>query len=273
MRVRQPAVAGRFYPGHPAALAAIVDELIAEVRVPEQDRLAAGYVVPHAGYRFSGPVAAQVYARLRRHADRVRRVVLVGPSHFAPLTGAAVPITDRWLTPLGEFPVDTEVREKLLAGGYAVADDHPHQREHALEVQLPFLARTVGRVPVLPIAVGATPKPVDNPVDSTVDAVETVAAAITEGGPGTVLLCSTDFSHYHDHATAQRLDRITAEAVIRLQPEGIGTLDACGRHALRGTVGWARQRGLTPRLLDLRTSADTFGRPERVVGYPAFAFH
>jgi hypothetical protein len=150
-----------------------------------------------------------------------------------------------------------------VIGGYAVADDAPHRREHSLEVQLPFLARTLGQVPVLPVAVGICP------VDSTVDII---GAAMTAAGDGTVLLCSTDFSHYHDHETAQRLDRRTADAVLGLRPERIGVRDACGVFALRGTVGWARRHDLTPELLDLRTSADTYGYPERVVGYPAFAF-
>lgn len=263
MSTRAPAVAGGFYPGHPAVLAAVLGELLDAVTVPDGDRLAAGYVVPHAGYRYSGPIAAHVYARLRRHAGAVRRIVLVGPSHLVRLTGAAVPTTDRWATPLGEFPVDTELRDKLLIGGYAVADDAPHRREHSLEVQLPFLARVLGQLPVLPLAVGSWP--VDN-------LVETIEAAVTAGGAGTVLLCSTDLSHYHDQATARRLDRRTAEAVLSLRPERIGVRDACGVFALRGTVGWARRCGLTPELLDLRTSADTYGGPQRVVGYPAFAF-
>jgi AmmeMemoRadiSam system protein B len=145
-----------------------------------------------------------------------------------------------------------------------VADDGPHQREHSLEVQLPLLIRALGDVPVIPIAVGISP--VDN-------IVETIEAATTAGGPGTVLVCSTDFSHYHDHTTAQQLDRRTAQAVLDLDPDQIGVRDACGVFALRGVVGWARQHKLTPELLDLRTSADTQGNPDRVVGYPAFAFH
>ena len=234
------------------------------VDVPEDDVLAAGYVVPHAGYRYSGPIAAHVYARLRKHADAIRRVVLVGPSHFVRLEGAAVPTVDNWMTPLGEVSVDADLRTTVLNRPDVVADDAPHLREHSLEVQLPFLIRAIGERPVLPINVGISP------VENTVDIID---AAVNAGGPGTVLLCSTDLSHYHDQETAQRLDRRTADAVLRLEPTQIGVRDACGVFALRGTVGWARRHGLTPRLLDLRTSADTQGNPERVVGYPAFAFH
>lgn len=268
MTIRQPpsvrpaAVAGRFYPSDPDALTTLVDSTLDAVAVPEDDKLAAGYVVPHAGYRFSGPIAAQVYARLRRHADVIERIVLVGPSHHVRLEGAAVPMVDRWATPLGEVALDTRLRGELIASRQVVADDAPHEREHSLEVQLPFLTRVLGGRPVLPVGVGVSA------VDDVVDVIEAATSL-----PGTVLLCSTDFSHYHDHATAQRLDRRTAGAVLDLIPERIGVRDACGAFALRGTVGWARRQTLTPRLLDLQTSADTYGNPERVVGYPAFAFH
>ncbi len=262
MSARPPAVAGRFYPGDAATLTRTVDAMLDAVPVPGDSPPAVGYVVPHAGHRYSGPVAAHAYARLRRHAGTVRRVVLIGPSHFVRVNGAAVPTVNTWQIPSTEFPIDTELRDKLLVSGHAVPDDAPHRREHSLEVQLPFLARAVGEVPVLPIAVGICP------LDSTVDVID---AAMTAAGPGTVLLCSTDFSHYHDHPTAQRLDRRTAEAVLALRPERIGVRDACGVFALRGAVGWARRHDLSPELLDLRTSADTYGQPDRVVGYSAFA--
>ncbi|MGH3657507.1 MAG: AmmeMemoRadiSam system protein B, partial [Micromonosporaceae bacterium] len=262
--VRPAAVAGRFYPDDVTTLTEMVDGMLDTVTVPDDDSLAAAYVVPHAGYRFSGPIAAHVYARLRAHAGQVRRVVLVGPSHFVRLQDGAVPTVDNWTTPLGDTPVDTALRETLLPGPYLVPDDGPHQREHSLEVQLPFLRRALGEVPILPIAIGVST------VENVVDIVDRTMNATTGG---TVLICSTDLSHYQDQATAQHQDRRTAEAVLDLDPDRIGVHDACGVFALRGTVGWARQRGLTPELLDLRTSADTYGTPDRVVGYPAFAFH
>lgn len=263
MSVREAAVAGRFYPGEPAELASMVDGMLDAVAVPGDDTLAAAYVVPHAGYRFSGPIAATVYARLRAHAGVPRRVVLVGPSHFVRLAGCAVPTVDSWRTPLGEIPIDAELRGAVLASDPAVvADDAPHQPEHSLEVQLPFLIRSLGMgFTLLPIAVG---------VSTVDDVLPIISAALADAD---LLLCSTDFSHYHDQATAQQLDRRTAEAVMGLCPDEIGVRDACGVFALRGTVGWARERKLTPELLDLRTSADTQGNPDRVVGYPAFALH
>lgn len=258
--VRPAAVAGQFYPGRPDELRRLVDGLLDAVDVPDEP-LAPAYVVPHAGYRFSGPTAAHVYARLRAHAAEVRRVVLIGPSHFVRLHGCAVPAADTWTTPLGDVPVDTDGRRALA--GHAAADDEPHGREHSLEVQLPFLQRALpAGVPVLPVVAGV----------SAAGDVADLLSLVTPGEAGTVLLCSTDLSHYHDDATARELDRRTVEAIRSGDPERIGVRDACGVFGLRGTVAYAGRAGWTARLLALATSADTAGTPDRVVGYSAFAF-
>lgn len=249
--VRPAAVAGGFYPGRAERLRELIESMVDAIEVPADDELARGYVVPHAGYRFSGPTAAHVYARLRKHADRVERIVLVGPSHFVPLQGLAGSPATRWRTPLGE--VDTPV-----AAGLAT-DATVHEREHCLEVQLPFLQVCVGDVAVTPVAVGK----------STIEEAATAIDALVDDA--TVLLCSTDLSHYHDDATARRLDRATADAILAAEPRRIKTSDACGVFALRGTVAWAAHHGLSARELDLSTSADTAGTAERVVGYPAFS--
>lgn len=255
LRTRRPAVAGRFYPRDATALAAAVDRLLDAVDVPETEPPAAAYVVPHAGYAFSGPTAAHAYARLRRHAGRVRRVVLIGPSHFVRLAGCAAPLSRVWTTPLGDLPVDEPTG--------LVTDDAPHASEHSLEVQLPFLQRALGRpVPILPVAVGdAAPARV---------AGHLAAAAAT---PGTVVLCSTDLSHYLDHAAAAARDARTAAAITALDPDRISPRDACGVYALRGLLAWAGRTGLRAHPLDLRTSAETAGEPARVVGYGAFALY
>jgi MEMO1 family protein len=256
--MRKPAVAGFFYPADPAVLTALVDRMLDAVEVPADDRLGRGYVVPHAGYRFSGPTAAHVYARLRRHAAEIRCVLLLGPSHRVPLKGCAVPTADRWSTPLGEVVVDP-MTATLADGGRATADDAPHAPEHSLEVQLPFLQRAVPAASVVPVAVG----------EAGTDEVADVAAA---AGSGTVLLCSTDLSHYLPDADARRQDARTAAAIEALAPDRIGVRDACGVFALRGTLAWAGRGGLVARRLALSTSADTAGDPSRVVGYPAFVF-
>jgi AmmeMemoRadiSam system protein B len=259
-RVRHPAVAGSFYPADPATLAATVDDLLDSVDLPAGEALAAAYVVPHAGYRYSGGTAAHVYARLRRHAGSVARVMLVGPAHRVPLKGCAVSTADRWLTPLGEVDVDPLARG-LAADGHAAPDDASHAPEHSLEVQVPFLQRALPGVPIVPVTVGA----------STADDVVVTVAAIA-GEPGTVVVCSTDLSHYLPDAQARLQDGRTAAAIEELRADRIGVRDACGVYALRGTVAWARHSGLAVRRLALTTSADSGGDPDRVVGYPAFAF-
>jgi AmmeMemoRadiSam system protein B len=249
--VRPAAVAGRFYPQGPHVLRNSVEAMMAAVEVPDDDQLARGYVVPHAGHRFSGPVAAHVYARLRRHAARLRRIVLIGPSHFVPLAGFAQSPAAAWRTPLGTVPV-------TAVDGVAT-DAAPHEREHSLEVQLPFLQVCLADFDVSPIAVGKC---------TIAEAAAVIDRLVDED---TLLLCSTDLSHYHDEATAKQRDRATAEAIQAGEPRRIHVGDACGVFALRGTVGWAAHRGLPIRQLRLATSADTYGGRERVVGYPAFA--
>lgn len=252
---RPPAVAGAFYPKDPGALKSTVDTLLDAVDVPDDDELAPAYVVPHAGYRYSGATAAHVYARLRRHAVHIGRIVLIGPAHRVRLEGCAVPTTARWRTPLGAVTIDAAA----AASSGLTADDAPHAPEHSLEVQLPFLQRAVPDVPVLPIVVGV----------STVDDVATAVASVVAGA---VLLCSTDLSHYHPDAQARERDERTARAIEALRPDLIGVRDACGVFALRGTVEWARRTGLRARRLALTTSADSGGDATRVVGYPAFSF-
>ncbi len=267
-----PAVAGQFYPGGTDALATAVDRLLdaasvdgtaaPDGTVAAAEPLAAAYVVPHAGYRYSGPTAARVYARLRGYADEIRRIVLIGPAHHVPLAGCAAPSRAIWLTPLGGVPLDTATIRALADGGLAAIDDRPHEPEHSLEVQLPFLQRVLpAGVPIVPLLVGRSR------TDEAAAALDAATAA-----PGTLVLCSTDLSHYQEQAAAQSQDGRTAQAVLDLAAERVGVRDACGFFALRGLLAWARLRGLTPRLLHLCTSADATGDPSRVVGYGAFAF-
>jgi MEMO1 family protein len=260
--VRAPAVAGQFYPANPQTLAGLVDSMLDAAPLVAES-VAPAYVVPHAGYRYSGPTAAFVYGRLRAHADEVRRIVLIGPAHFAPLRGCATPSTLEWSTPLGRISIDAEGCAALARDGHATVDDGPHTTEHSLEVQLPFLQRSLRPdVVVLPVVVGA----------STVDEVaEMITAAVGDGPEGTVVLCSTDLSHYLDEATARRQDERTVEAVLGRSPDEIGVRDACGVFALRGLVAWAARENLKPHLLYRCTSADTAGDPARVVGYAALA--
>ena len=228
---------------------------------PDGSAAAAAYVVPHAGYRFSGPTAAHAYARLRGRTD-VDRVVLLGPAHFVPLYGCAVPAVDTWLTPLGEVAIDIAGAKALVEAGHAAIDDQPHAPEHSLEVQLPFLQRTLGDFRVLPIAVG---------VSSVDDVAACVAGALAypSRADRTVVICSTDLSHYLDEDSANAQDEQTVRAIGELAPERIGVTDACGAYALRGLLGWARLNELTVQVLRRCTSASTGGPSSRVVGYAA----
>jgi len=257
--VRRPAVAGKFYPGSPDALRDMVGRMLAAVEVPGDDELARAYVVPHAGYRFSGPTAALVYARLAAHADHIARVLLIGPAHYVRLTGCAVSTVDSWATPLGEVPLDADGRSVLVDAG-AAADDEPHTPEHSLEVQVPFLQAVLAPgTPILPVVAGPTPAAA---------VADLLAAGLDR--PGTVLLCSTDLSHYRPDPEAREQDAATIRAVTERAPDRIGTRDACGVFGLRGLTALAARVGWTPRLLGYATSADTIGPPDRVVGYSAF---
>lgn len=256
--IRPAAAAGTFYPADPRVLAATVDGLLDEAAPPSDVGRPRALVVPHAGYQYSGPIAATAYALLRSLGSVAGPVAILGPAHFVPLAGVAVPAADAWDTPLGLVEVDRRLRAAAARAG-AVADDLPHRREHAIEVQLPFVRRTLGDVAVLPVAVGMS---VAAEVGAVVDALEDAGAGL--------IVVSSDLSHYHDQATARGLDARTAEAVVRADPDGVGTEDACGVFALRGLLDHVRRHGRTVRLLDLRTSADVAGHPEQVVGYGAF---
>jgi len=257
-RVRDPAAAGAFYPSDAGALANLVDGLLAAERPALAGTQPRALVLPHAGYAYSGPVAAAGYALLVGR-DPPRRVVLAGPAHFVFLPGVAVPDADAWRTPLGTVSVDPELRAAALALG-AFADDRVHAIDHALEVHLPFLQRvTEGRFQVLPVAVGYAD------AREVADLLGPLAAAAD------VLIVSTDLSHDHDEPTAHRLDRATVDAILARDPRRVGDDAACGVYALRGVVELGRRERWPVRLLSLRTSADAGGYAARVVGYAALA--
>jgi MEMO1 family protein len=256
-RRRPPAVAGTFYPADPDVLAALVDRLVAtDATGPAPKAL----IVPHAGYAYSGPVAGLGYATLGAAREQITRVVLLGPAHRVPVRGLATTSADEWVTPLGSVTIDDEARDAVLALSDVGVDDRAHAAEHSLEVHLPFLQRTVREFSLLPLVVGhADP--------------ETVATVLDTvwGGTETLIVVSTDLSHYEDHATASVLDRRTADAITAGRPETIRPEDACGVHPVRGLLVAARRHHLHARLLDLRNSGDTAGPRDRVVGYGAFA--
>jgi AmmeMemoRadiSam system protein B len=218
-------------------------------------------IVPHAGYMYSGPVAARAYATLEPGADVVERIVLIGPSHRVRFDGIAVSNSSAFETPLGRTPIDEPLRRQVLAFPFAHALEDAHRWEHSIEVQLPFLQVVLDSFSLLPLAVGrATPAEVRSALDA------------CWGGDETVIIISSDLSHYHAYETAKRMDAATAEAIASLAPERIHDDDACGRIGIQALLEAARQRSLVPRTLDLRSSGDTAGGRDEVVGYGAWAF-
>lgn len=260
--IRQPAVAGKFYPGTASELEKVVDRFLDDADLPSDLPVPKALITPHAGYIYSGPIAGSAYAALRNgRSTPIRRVIILGPAHTVPLRGMAASSAAAFATPLGEVPVDTEVVAAIADHPATRVADDPHAREHGLEVQLPFLQTVCAEFRIVPIVVGE--------VD---DAA--VADLITQldAGPDTLIVISSDLSHYHDYATAQKMDRETAGAIENLAPAAIKQGGACGRRPIQGLLRVAGQRGWAVRTLDLRNSGDTAGPRDRVVGYGAWVF-
>jgi AmmeMemoRadiSam system protein B len=259
--IREPAVAGQFYPGDRAELQSTVEDLLRDALTrPNRaaGRIAKAIICPHAGYQYSGPIAASAYAALMPATAPVHLVVIAGPSHFHHVHGVAVPSVDAFDIPLGAVAVDDRARARVIEIAGVVVDDHAHAQEQSLEVQLPFVKIVFGDVPVLPLAVGR--------------AGAAVLAELLEmlwGDAGTRVVISTDLSHQIPAPLARQLDARTAESICRLEPPAYEM--ACGAAAVAGMLTAAREHHLDVELLDLRNSADTAGDANRVVGYGAFA--
>jgi MEMO1 family protein len=261
-RVRPTAVAGAFYPQASRTLRQMLRQSFdaAAPDEPVDSQIPKAIVVPHAGYQYSGPIAASAYARLAAARSTIRRVVLAGPSHRVWLHGLGVSSADAFETPLGLVPIDADLRTRALGLPGVHIDDAAHAYEHSLEVQLPFLQTVLDEFALLPLVVG----------EATTEQVATVLEECW-GGPETLVVISTDLSHYHRYDDAVALDAGTAAAIVGLRPAEIGDSSACGSRPLRGLLQVARQRRLAVEQLDLRNSGDTAGDRNRVVGYGAFA--
>jgi AmmeMemoRadiSam system protein B len=207
-------------------------------------------------------VAASVYARLIPARDTIRRVVLLGPSHRVPLRGLAASNMTHFATPLGNVPVDRETIAKLLKLPQVVLLEPAHEREHSLEVQLPFLQEILTEFKLIPLVVG----------EATAQEVGDVLEQVW-GGPETLIVISSDLSHYHDYYTAQQMDKNTSDAIEKLRFEDIHFEQACGRNPINGLLYIAKTKGLQAHTVDLRNSGDTAGPRHQVVGYGAYVFH
>ncbi len=260
--IRPAAVAGMFYPAPCEALQTCVDDLLAVAQSADQapHPPPKAVIVPHAGFVYSGPIAARLYARIALHAAQYRRVILLGPAHRVALHGLAVPTCSAFATPLGTVPIDLEARAQACALPQVCVSDPAHAQEHALEVQLPFLQCLLDCFSILPLVVG----------EARPASVGEVLTALW-GGPETLIVVSSDLSHYLPYALARETDTQTAQRILALR-----TLDnphsACGASAINGLLHAAREHDLNAELVDLRNSGDTAGDRQRVVGYGAFTF-
>lgn len=250
-----------FYPADPDELREMVDGYLQEAHRQQtgDETVPKALIVPHAGYIYSGPVAATAYARLAPAHDQITRVVLLGPSHRVPFRGLATSSATQFVTPLGVISLDRDSIEQLEQFPQVARLDEAHTSEHSLEVHLPFLQEVLDSFTLIPLVVGdASPQQVS----------EVIEAAW--GGPETLIVISSDLSHYHDYETARRMDAATSRAIEALNPEAIQFEDACGRIPVTGLLELARRHALHARTIDLRNSGDTAGPRDQVVGYGAY---
>lgn len=260
---RPPAVAGMFYPRDPRTLAKEVESMLLQARAESAEQNLAqpkALIAPHAGYIYSGPVAASAYATLIPYAQVIRRVILLGPCHRVAVRGLAVPEAQAFKTPLGSVALDQASIAAALELPQVISHNGAHAEEHSLEVHLPFLQSTLDDFSLVPFAVGYA-------------AAEEVAEVLDLlwGGAETLIVVSSDLSHYHPYAIAQRLDEHTVDAILHLHLLHDHE-QACGATPINGLIEVARRKGLQPHLLDLRNSGDTAGDKAQVVGYASFAF-
>lgn len=259
INTRPPAVAGTFYPGDPDTLTATVDRFLADTS-PLSDLQPKALIVPHAGYIYSGSTAASAYATLKPWATTIRRVILLGPTHRVAVEGIALPEVEAFSTPLGTIRLDVPAIASIAGLPQIVFSNQVHAFEHSLEVHLPFLQRVLDQFTLVPLAVG----------DAAPDAVAEILDLLW-GGPETLIVVSSDLSHFLPYGTAQQVDGNTCRHILQFDTH-IHPEQACGAYPINGLLLAARQRGLTPSLLGLCNSGDTAGDKDRVVGYAAFSF-
>ena len=254
---RLPAVAGVFYPANPEilrdTLASLMDAVQNTIKVPK------AIIVPHAGYIYSGKIAASAYARLKAGAAHIRRVVIIAPSHHFYFEGLAVPHAHFFNTPLGDIPLDTVVIQNLLTLPFIVCSDEAHRLEHSVEVQLPFLQMVLKNFKLIPIVTG------DASAEQAAQGLE-----LFYEDTDTLIVISSDLSHYHNYKTAQQLDLETTKKIEQLKYEQLDYESACGQVAVSGLLALAKKKVCKVKNIDLRNSGDTAGDKQRVVGYGAY---
>lgn len=259
--VRPPAVAGMFYPSRADTLRMEVERYIAHGHTPKPLPTTKALIAPHAGYPYSGPVAGSAYACVAGHAATISRVIILGPSHRVAFNGVACSGAGAFNTPLGEVPVDQQANHEISALPFVSTNDRAHRDEHSLEVHLPFLQCALDEFDIVPLVVGnASAQMIHRLLD------------ILWGNKETLIVISSDLSHYLPYEDARRIDRITSDAIEQLAPEKIDFNQACGALPVQGLLLAAKQRGLKASTVDLRNSGDTAGDKTSVVGYGAYVF-
>jgi len=259
--IRPAAVAGMFYSDDPDQLGSDISYYLQHAEaLPEPAPKA--IIVPHAGYIYSGPIAASAYKQLEAIRHKIKQVVLLGPSHRVALNGIATPDADYFSTPLGNIKINRPLCEKFENYDFVQRSIAAHSQEHSLEVQLPFLQKVLNEFELTPLVVGSCNA---NDIAQLLDTVW--------NNDDTIIVISSDLSHYHDYLTATKLDQHTSAAIENLQPENISYDDACGRSPLNGLLTLAKQKHSSIQTIDLRNSGDTAGDKQRVVGYGAYVVH
>ncbi len=257
MTSRPAAVAGSFYPAQAFELKALLHRYLDGVQ--ETSEAPKAMIVPHAGYIYSGPVAATAYARLKPVRKQIKRVILLGPVHRIAVNGLATVSVGKFTTPLGNIPIDIDAIQKVSSLPQVITSDEAHAQEHSLEVHLPFLQTCLQDFQLVPFVVG------DTTAHEVAELLETLW-----GGKETLIVISSDLSHFLDYEAAQQRDRITSEHINRLEYERLSHQDACGRNPISGLLHLARKRGYGIETIDLRNSGDTAGNKHRVVGYGSY---
>jgi len=257
--IRPAAVAGTFYPHDPAQLHADIEHMLSNS--PAGTSVPKAIIVPHAGYIYSGSTAACAYAQLVNARTIIKRVVLLGPCHRVPLTGLATSSDDYFETPLGLIPINRASITNIISLPQVTEFDLSHQHEHSLEVQLPFLQEVLDDFTLVPLVVG----------DTSAEAISEVLE-ILWGGEETLIVISSDLSHFHDYKTAQSMDNLTCKAIETLNGEAISNEQACGRNPVAGLLQTAQHHNMNVTTLELKNSGDTAGNKDQVVGYGAWMF-
>ena len=261
IKTRVPAVADQFYPKDPAELTVLLQQMLSQADDTPPAHIKA-LIAPHAGYIYSGTIAASAYQSLQSQADKIKRVVLLGPSHRVAFHGVAITSASSYQMPLGDIPVDRSAYDAIQSLSQVLQLEQAHLMEHSLEVQLPFLQTVLDDFTVVPLVVG------DCPAYQVAEVLEALW-----GGEETLIVISSDLSHYHSYEVAREMDQKTSDAILNLSPDDIQYDGACGRNPVNGLLLAAQQHQLKPKLVDLRNSGDTAGSRDSVVGYGAYIIH